>query len=97
MSGQVAEILLPLALDQTYSYAVPTDLDLAEGDVVAVPLGSRKSVGVVWSLGSGSGANLKRVEAKLDVPAVPGSLRKLVDWLAWYTLAPKGSALALGL
>jgi primosomal protein N' (replication factor Y) len=97
MSGQVAEILLPLAIDQTYSYAVPADLDLAEGDVVAVPLGSRKSVGVVWSLGSGSGANLKRVEAKLDVPAMPGSLRKLVDWLAWYTLAPKGSALALGL
>ena len=39
MTGQVAEILLPLALDQTYSYAVPDDLTLAEGDVVAVPLG----------------------------------------------------------
>ncbi|HEY0353182.1 MAG TPA: primosomal protein N' [Enterovirga sp.] len=97
MTGQVAEILLPLALDQTYSYAVPDDLTLAEGDVVAVPLGSRKSVGVVWSLASGSGSNLKRVEGKIDAPPLPASLRKLVDWLAWYTLAPKGSALALGL
>jgi primosomal protein N' (replication factor Y) len=96
MSG-VAEILLPLALDQTYSYAVPADLELAAGDVVVVPLGNRRSVGVVWALTSGSGGNLKQIEGKVDAPSMAAPLRKLVEWLAWYTLAPKGSALALGL
>jgi primosomal protein N' (replication factor Y) len=95
--SQVAEILLPLAIDQTYSYGAPDELGLAVGDVVVVPLGNRRSVGVVWSLAPGSASNLKSVEGKVDAPAMPPALRKLVDWLAWYTLAPKGSALALGL
>lgn len=95
--SEVAEILLPLALDQTYSYAVPDDLALSAGDVVVVPLGNRRSVGVVWSLAAGSGGNLKKVEGRVDAPPMAAPLRKLIEWLAWYTLAPKGSALALGL
>jgi primosomal protein N' (replication factor Y) len=97
MTARVAEILLPLALDQTYSYAVPDDLRLAEGDLVAVPLGPRERHGVVWSLRPGAGDNFKRVSGKIDGPPMPGPLRRLVDWLAWYTLAPKGSALGLAL
>ena len=97
MTARVAEILIPLALDQTYSYAVPDDLSLAEGDLVAVPLGPRERLGVVWALRPGAGDNFKKVAGKYDAPAMPASLRRLVDWLAWYTLAPKGSALGLAL
>ncbi|NNM71508.1 primosomal protein N' [Enterovirga aerilata] len=97
MTARVAEILIPLALDQTYSYAVPEDLPLAEGDLVAVPLGPRERYGVVWSLRHGAGDNFKTVSGRFDVPPMPAALRRLVDWLAWYTLAPKGSALALAL
>ena len=97
MSGRVAEILIPLALDQTYSYAIPDGMELAAGDIVAVPLGPRTRAGVVWEVRAGGGGNFKPVEAPLDLPPMPGPLRKLVDWLAWYTLAPKGSALALAL
>ena len=35
------DVLLPVALDQPYSYRVPRDLDLAAGDLVHVPLGAR--------------------------------------------------------
>jgi primosomal protein N' (replication factor Y) len=97
MTARVAEILIPLALDQTYSYAVPDDLQIAEGDLVAVPLGPRERVGVVWSLRSGAGDNFKKVAGRLDAPPMPEPLRRLVDWLSWYTLAPKGSALGLAL
>ena len=44
----VADVLIPLALDTAYSYAVPDGLALEEGDVVQVPLGTREAVGVVW-------------------------------------------------
>ncbi|AMJ61305.1 primosomal protein N' [Bosea sp. PAMC 26642] len=96
-SGDTADVLIPLGLDQAYSYAIPPGMALARGDVVQVPLGPRETVGVVWSLGSGRGGNLKKVVGKLDMPPLDAALMKLVDWVAWYTLAPKGSVLALAL
>nr|USU33692.1 primosomal protein N' [Methylobacterium sp. OTU13CASTA1] len=94
----VAEILIPLALDSAYSYAVPAGLTLTVGDVVQIPLGPRETVGVVWGVRqSPSGSNLRPVTGRLDVPPLSGPLRELVDWLARYTLAPKGSALAMAL
>jgi primosomal protein N' (replication factor Y) len=97
MNSRIADVLMPLALDTAYSYAVPNGLELTEGEVVAVPLGMRVTVGVVWALREGGGANLKAVAEKLDVPPLSPAMRRLVDWIAWYTLAPKGSVLALAL
>ena len=97
MSNRIAEVLIPLALDTAYSYAVPDHLALSEGDVVQVPLGTRETAGVVWNLRDGAGANFKRVTGVIDAPALSPGMRKFLDWVAWYTLAPKGSALAMGL
>src|SRR5690606_37018214 len=97
VAGGTVDVLIPLALDQAYSYAVPADLALKPGDVVQVPLGPRETVGVVWSRGEGRGDNLKKVAGLVDMPALDPALMKLVDWVAWYTLAPKGSVLALAL
>jgi primosomal protein N' (replication factor Y) (superfamily II helicase) len=93
----VADVLIPLALDQPYSYAVPPGLVLHPGDVVRVPLGPREIVGVVWAMRKGAAGNLKAVAGVVDMPPLDPRLMKLVDWVAWYTLAPKGSALALAL
>ncbi|TNC14976.1 primosomal protein N' [Methylobacterium terricola] len=97
MTAPIADVLIPLALDQAYSYAVPPELTLAEGDVVQVPLGPRETVGVVWSLRDGAGSNLRRVSGRIGVEALSPALRRLVEWIARYTLAPKGSALAMAL
>jgi primosomal protein N' (replication factor Y) len=97
MTSQIADVLMPLALDAAYSYAVPGGMELRAGDVVQVPLGTRETVGVVWELREGSGGNLKAVTAAVDTPSLPPAMRRLLDWIAWYTLAPKGSALTLGL
>jgi primosomal protein N' (replication factor Y) (superfamily II helicase) len=97
MNSRIADVLMPLALDTAYSYALPPHLELSEGDVVCVPLGTRETVGVVWSLREGAASNLKSVAGKIDAPPMSGAMRKLVDWMAWYTLAPKGSVLALAL
>jgi primosomal protein N' (replication factor Y) (superfamily II helicase) len=93
----VADVLIPLALDTAYSYAVPDGLTLKEGDVVQVPLVSRETVGVVWSLREGSGANFKPVSGRIEAPPLSPEMRKFLDWIAWYTLSPRGSALAMGL
>ncbi len=95
--GGIAEVLIPVGLDQAYSYGVPSGLSLAIGDVVEVPLGPRKTIGVVWGLSAGVGSNLKPVVGLTDQPRLDARLMKLLDWLAWYTLAPRGSVLALAL
>src|SRR3954447_22150501 len=94
---QIANVLMPLALDTAYSYAVPPGLSLRDGHVVQVPLGTRETIGVVWSLREGAGSNLKPVTGLIDAPRLEPKLRRLIDWIAWYTLAPKGAALALAL
>ncbi|MDP4004022.1 primosomal protein N' [Methylobacterium sp. NEAU K] len=92
----VAEILIPLGLDTPYSYVVPAGLDLTVGAVVQVPLGPREIVGVVWGLTeTAGGSNLRPVTDRLPFAPLSDPLRSLVDWIARYTLAPKGSALAM--
>ncbi len=96
----VAEVLVPTGLDQTYSYSVPTHLDLAPGDVVAVPFGPREWQGVVWEVRdrvSAGASNLKSVARKLDSPPLAPNLRRFVEWVARYTLAPRGMVLRMAL
>ena len=73
MSTRVVDVLVPVALDQTYSYRVPDGLELAPGDVVCVPLGARgETTGVVWAENANPDPRLhnrmKDVVGKLDLP-----------------------------
>lgn len=95
----VVDVLVPLAVDTAYSYRVPTTLALAPGDVVQVPLGTRQTIGIVWDGGDGGrrGDNLKMVTARFDVPPLPPRLMRFVDWVAAYTLSPRGMVARMAL
>ena len=101
MNARVVDILVPVALDQAYSYRVPAGLDLAPGDVVAVPLGAREALGVVWADNPNPNPRLhnrlKDVDEKLDVPPLKPELRSFVDWVSSYTLASRGMVLRMAL
>ena len=90
----VADVLIPVAVDQAYTYAVG-DLDLALGDLVEVPLGPRATIGVVWALGASCRPGLKPVAARADIPRLPETLRTFVDWVARWTLSPRGMVLRM--
>ncbi len=47
-AGGRVPVLLPVALDQTYDYAVPAGLALEPGAFVLVPFGPQTRIGVVW-------------------------------------------------
>jgi primosomal protein N' (replication factor Y) (superfamily II helicase) len=68
---------------------------------VAVPLGPRETLGVVWDRDpiapDGAGANLKAVAARHDWPPLPARLRRFIDWVAAYTLAPRGMVARMAL
>ena len=101
MAMRVVDVLVPVALDQAYSYRVPDGMELAPGDVVAVPLGARDCLGVVWADNPNPNPRLhnrlKDVDAKADVPPIKPELRSFVDWVANYTLASRGMVLRMAL
>ena len=92
-------VLLPLPVEGAYDYRVPEDLTLAAGDVVEVPLGRRFETGVVWAPGDGDvdDAKLKDVVHRLDLPPLPSVMLSFIDWVADYTLQPRGVILRMAL
>jgi primosomal protein N' (replication factor Y) len=99
MATPFIDVLLPVALDHSYSYRVPRELDLKPGDIVAVPLGARETIGVVWAdnveIAPGLHNRMKDVELKLDYPPLKPELRGFVDWVSEYTLSPRGMVLRM--
>ena len=100
-AARVVDVLVPVALNQAYSYRVPRGMELKPGDVVCVPLGPREVIAVVWAENANPDPRLhnrlKDVSEKLDVPPLRDELRKLVDWVANYTLSARGMVLRMTL
>ncbi len=98
---RVVDVLVPVALDRAYSYRVPRGMDLQPGDVVSVPLGPREVTAVVWAGNANPDPRLhnrlKDVGEKLGIPPLRDELRTLVDWVANYTLSPRGMVLRMTL
>ena len=93
-------VLLPYPLAGAFDYAVPEGMDVQPGDLVLVPLNRRAEVGVVWDAPSGepvAASKLKPIDAVLDAPPMQPALRRFIDWVAAYTLAPPGDVLAMAL
>jgi len=92
-------VLLPLPLDAAYDYKADPAWGLGRGAVVEVPLGRRRLIGVVLGPGGDDVAEdkLRGVIRVFDVPRLPGTVLDLVDWVAGWTLAPRGSVLRMAI
>jgi primosomal protein N' (replication factor Y) len=98
--AKIVHVLLPYPFPGPFDYAAPADLNLTPGDIVLVPLNRRQEVGVVWDANGGpevAAAKLKPVTTRLDAPAMTAPLRRLIDWIAGYTLTPPGLVLGMAL
>jgi primosomal protein N' (replication factor Y) len=96
-SAAVADVLVPVAVDMLYTYRIPPHLDVAPGDVVDVPLGTKQTVGVVWQIRQGAGSNLKNIESLFDIAPLRDTLRQFIDWVARWTLSPRGMVLRMAI
>ena len=96
---RIAQVLLPLPLPEAFDYAEPEGMDLAVGDIVAVPLGPRRVGGVVTGLRDGAGNNrpLKPVLGRLDEPTLPPGALAFIDWAARYSVDSPGAPLSIAL
>ncbi|WP_152658849.1 primosomal protein N' [Devosia chinhatensis] len=94
-SGDIVAVMVGVAVEGPYSYRVPEGMALARGSIVAVPLGPRLVLGVVWGEPRDNVAHnrLRDVAHAYDVPPLSEELLRLVDWVGRYTLAAPGQVL----
>jgi primosomal protein N' (replication factor Y) len=95
------KVLLPLRLPGALDYLCPEPATAPEpGRFVRVSLGSRRAIGVVWD-GEPDGAvpadRLKPLIEILPAPALRPEMRRFVDRVAAYTLAPAGAVLRMAM
>jgi primosomal protein N' (replication factor Y) len=93
-------VLLPLPLPASLDYRAPADEPApVPGSFVRVTLGSREVIGVVWEGDSDDLATerLKPVREVLPTPTLSAELRRFVDRVAAYTLAPPGTVLRMAM
>jgi primosomal protein N' (replication factor Y) len=81
-------------------YRLPQGMAAEPGSIVVAPLGPRQLIGVVWEpdrlQSEEVGDNrLRPLIAVIDVPPVPGPVRRLVEWTSDYYLAPLASVLRM--
>src|SRR5215469_842567 len=97
MAGSRIRVLLPLPLPEALDYLAPEELD--PGSFVRVPLAQRRVIGVVWD-GAGDGlpaARLKPILESLPTLRLPPELRRFVERVAAYAMAPAGSVLRMAM
>ena len=82
--------LLPLPIDQLFSYAVEEDTEDSIGDYVVVPFGRKRLIGIVWKYSNKSDRELKFVEQKIDLPSIRPKLIEFAEWVAQYNVIPIG-------
>jgi len=95
--GPRVPVVLPVALDQTYDYALPPGIEAAPGSYVLVPFGPQTRIGVVWDGPVGepgkpiTDKKLKSIsECLAEIPLLPAISLRFAEWVARYTLTPLG-------
>ena len=103
--GETAErrvrVLLPLPLSEALDYLADEGAPLPEpGTFVRVPLGRRNLIGVVWDGAAGDDLRLELLKPVLEIlpaPALRPELRRFIERVAAYTMAPPGAVLRMAM
>ena len=95
-AGASVAVLTAEGLDRLLDYRAPAG-GVRAGDLVEVPLGPRRVLGMVWGDGQGDVAEekLREVVRVLDAPPFPAAMRGFLARAADYTLTPLSIMLRL--
>ncbi|WP_417668494.1 primosomal protein N' [Roseibium sp.] len=95
----IASVMVPVAVPGPYTYRVPAGASVAPGTIVKVPLGPREVLGAVWDGEPDAAINPKKLKAISHIyeraRPLDEELRRFVDWVAAWTLAPPGMVLRM--
>ena len=86
---KIVGILLPLPLNGVFDYKIDEDAPL--GQLVRVSWGKEQQIGVVWKEGKSADIDdikIKHISEKINLPPLSAEIRKFVEWVAAYNMAP---------
>jgi len=91
-------ILIPNIFDHPFTYD-SNSLNLDKGNYVIVPFGSTKITGIVWDKFEKAEKKflIKKIEKKLNVPKMQGSMIDFLNWFSIYNIVPIGMCIRLTL
>lgn len=93
---QVVGVLLCLPFDEPFDYLA--DHEVKIGQIVEVPFGKLKQIGVVYKIGGNSGleiSKIKNISQYFEYPPLNAKLLEFVAWVAKYNMAPLGMVLKM--
>ena len=95
-AGAAVAVLTAEGLDRLLDYRAPT-AGAREGELVEVPLGPRRVLGLVWGDAQGDvdEAKLRDIVRVLDAPPLAAAMRAFLARAADYTLTPLSVMLRL--
>ncbi|MDD9332018.1 MAG: primosomal protein N' [Wolbachia sp.] len=88
--AKTVDILLPLPINQLFSYAIGENTEVSIGDYVIVPFVKKRLIGIVWQHSSKNDRELKFIEQKIDLSSIRAKLKTFAEWVAQYNLIPIG-------
>ena len=92
-------ILLPKVFNYPFTYIHNSQKikNLNQGDIVIVPFGNKKEIGVVWDKikKSEKKIKLKHIEKKIANISLDKRIIKFVNWFSTYNIVPKGMILKM--
>ena len=94
--GDLIAVLTSQPLGQMLDYKAPVG-GCWQGAFVEVPIGPRKTLGVVWGEGKGDFdyAKVRSVIGVLDLPIMQPSMQEFLQRVSDYTLSPMHMMLSL--
>ena len=90
-------VLLPKILDYPLTYKSNLSKKLKVGDLVIVPFGRKKEIGVVWNKleTTNKKINLRNIIEKINDYSINESVIKFINWFSLYNLTSKGMILKM--
>ena len=90
-------VLLPKVFDYPFTYLNDKNENLKQGDLVVVPFGKKKEVGVIWDKiqETTKKIKIKKIEKKIKSISISRNLIKFINWFSMYNLVPKGKVLKM--
>ena len=90
--AEIVGVLLPLPFDKPFDYITETPLKV--GQLVEVPFGKEKQIGVVWEVKQDTditAEKIKKISKIFEFEPLKESLLQFIKWVANYNMAPLGA------
>jgi primosomal protein N' (replication factor Y) (superfamily II helicase) len=93
-----AQVLLPKIFNFSFTYN-SNNLSLKIGDIVEVPFGKSKEIGVVWEYKDKELKNIKikNINKKIEKYSINKSLVDFIDWFSTYNMVSLGLVLKMAI